>query len=125
MDIVLWVIQIVLALGFLGAGFTHATRRDEASGRTAWMLAVPKPLMTTIGALEITGGIGLLLPAITGILPWLTPLAAAALALLMAFAAVFHLRRPGEQSSIVVNLVLGVLAAFVAYGRFGLEPFGG
>lgn len=125
MDIVLWVIQIVLALGFLGAGVIHATRRDQASGRMAWMLAVPKPLLTTIGVLEIAGAIGLVLPAITGILPWLTPLAAAALALLMVFAAVFHLRRPGEQFNTVVNLVLGVLAAVVAYGRFVLVPFAG
>lgn len=122
-DIVLWILQILLALGFLAAGINHATQRDRASGRMAWMLAVPKPLMTTIGILEIAGAAGLVLPHATGIAPWLTPLAAALLALVMVFATVFHLRRPGEGMNIVTNLVLGALAAFVAYGRLVLEPF--
>jgi uncharacterized membrane protein len=121
-DILLWILQVLLALGFLGAGITHATRRDRATGRMAWMLAVPQPLLTTIGVLEVAGAAGLILPALTGILPWLTPLAAALLAILMAFAAAFHVRR-GEVANIAFNVALGALAAFVAYGRFVLEPF--
>ena len=123
MDTALWILQILLALGFVGAGLNHAARRDKASGRMAWMLAVPKPLMTTIGVLELAGAAGLVLPPITGIAPWLTPLAAALLALLMVLAAVFHLRRDGEGGNAAVNLVLGALAAFVAYGRLVLSPY--
>lgn len=68
------------------------------------------------------GAIGLILPAATKILPILTPIAATALAVLMVFAVIFHLRRPGEMQNVVFNLVLGGIAAFIAYGRFVLEP---
>jgi hypothetical protein len=61
-------------------------------------------------------------PAATGILPWLTPLAAAMLALVMVLAIAFHARRPGEAPNIVINAVLGVVALVVAYGRFVLQP---
>lgn len=123
MELALWIVQILLAVVFVGAGFNHATHRDNPRPGMEWMQAVPAPLMTTIGVLEILGGIGLVLPALTGILPWLTALAATALAVLMLFAAVFHARRPGEGRLIVGNLVLVALAAFVAYGRFVLYPF--
>lgn len=123
MDTALWILQVLLALGFLGAGLNHATQRDKASGRMAWMLAVPKPLMTTIGILELAGAAGLVLPPVTGIALWLTPLAAALLALVMVFAAVFHLRRAGEGMNAVMNVVLGALAGFVAYGRLVLAPY--
>ena len=59
----------------------------------------------------------------TGVLPWLVQVAAACLALLMASAVVFHLRRPGEMPNIAINLVLGVPALAVAVGRFVVEPF--
>jgi uncharacterized membrane protein len=123
MNVALWVVQALLALGFVAFGTTHATRRDQATGQMAWMLDVPKPLLTTIGVLELLGAIGLILPGWTGILPWLTPLAAALLAVMMVFAAVFHLRRENELPNVAFNLVLLVLAAFVAYGRFVIEPF--
>ena len=123
MDTALWILQVLLALGFVAAGFNHATQRDKASGRTAWMLAVPKPLLTTIGILEIAGAAGLVLPPATGIALWLTPLAAGLLALIVVFAAVFHLRRDGEGMNAAMNLILAALAAFVAYGRLVLAPY--
>ena len=123
MDTALWILQIVLALGFVAAGLNHITGRDKASGRMAWMLDVPKPLLTTIGILEIAGGAGLILPPATGIALWLTPLAAALLALVMVLAAGFHLRRDGEGRNAATNLVLGGMAAFVAYGRLVLAPY--
>lgn len=89
----------------------------------ARMLAVPKPLMTTIGILEIAGALGLVLPPVTGVALWLTPLAAALLALVMVFAVVFHMRRDGEAMNAAPNLILGVLLAFVAYGRLVLAPY--
>jgi hypothetical protein len=87
------------------------------------MAAVGKRNMRIIGVLELLGAVGLVLPAVTGILPLLTPLAAAMFALLMAFAIVFHARRPGEVSNIAFNVILGAVALAVAYGRFVLEPF--
>ena len=71
MDTALWVLQVLLALGFVGAGLNHVMRRDRASGRMVWMLAVPKPLMTTIGILELAGAAGLVLPPVTGVALWL------------------------------------------------------
>lgn len=73
--------------------------------------------------LELAGAAGLVLPPVTGIALWLTPLAAALLALVMVFAAVFHLRRAGEGMNAVMNVVLGALAGFVAYGRLVLAPY--
>jgi putative oxidoreductase len=122
-DTALRILQVLLALGFVGAGLNHVMRRDRASGRMARMLAVPKPLMTTIGILELAGAAGLVLPPVTGVALWLTPLAAALLALLMVFAAVFHLRRDGEGMNAGMNLVLAALVAFVAYGRLVLAPY--
>jgi uncharacterized membrane protein YphA (DoxX/SURF4 family) len=123
MDTVLWILQLLLALAFVGAGINHVMQRGGGSGRMAWMLAVPKPLLTTIGILEIAGAAGLVLPPVTGIALWLTPLAATLLALVVVFAAVFHLRRDREGMNAAMNLVLAALAAFVAYGRLVLAPY--
>jgi hypothetical protein len=117
MDIALWVAQILLGIAFIGLGFVHAARRDRATGPSAWMLDVSKPLLTTIGVLEILGAIALILPWATGIATFLTPLAAIAFVVLMILAAIFHARRPGEAMNIAFNFVLGLVAAFIAWGR--------
>ena len=121
MSLVLWIAQTVLAVGMLGPGFVHAFRYDRAVERLPWLAAVGRHGMAIIGILEILGGIGLIVPAVTGILVWLTPLAAAMIALLMLFAIGFHLRR-GELRSIRINVLLLVIAAFIAYGRFVIAP---
>jgi DoxX-like family len=82
---------------------------------------VPRGLVTFIGICEILGAIGVILPAVTGILPWLTPLAALGLAVIMLLASGFHAMRRGYPN-IGVNLVLLALAAFVAYGRWMIAP---
>ena len=122
MDLALWVAQILLGIAFIGLGYVHATRRVRATPQTAWMLDVSKPLLTTIGVLEILGGVALILPWATGIATFLTPLAAIAFVVLMILAAIFHARRPGEAMNIAFNLVLGVVAAFIAWGRIGALP---
>jgi uncharacterized membrane protein YphA (DoxX/SURF4 family) len=115
MDTITWVAQILLALTFLASGANHAFRFDAAAkGQMSWMLAVGRDRMRVIGILEILGALGLVLPTATGILPWLTPLAALGLALIMLGAAVFHLRRQGEVVNAVFNAVIGLLAAGVA-----------
>ncbi len=85
------------------------------------MAAVPRPLMTFIGISEILGAVGVILPALTGILKELTPLAALCFVVLMILAAIFHAPRR-EYPNIVFNLILLALAAFVAYGRLVLVP---
>ncbi len=121
MNIVLWITQILLGLAFIAAGINHAFLAEKAKATMKWIEAVPKGLLTFIGLAEILGGIGLIVPAATGILPWLTPVAAAALALVMLLAAGFHVQRR-EMPNIVTNLVLLAVAAFVAYGRFVVAP---
>jgi hypothetical protein len=106
----------------VGAGFPKLTMPYEALGaQMAWVPDVPEPLVRFIGLAEVLGGLGLILPAATRILPWLTPLAGAGLALDMLLAALFHLMR-GEPGNAVATVVLGLLAAFVAYGRWRLAP---
>lgn len=123
-NLLLWIGQVLLALAFGSVGFGHAMQFEASAARPrmAWMGAVGRRNMAVIGVLEILGAIGLIAPAATGILPWLTPLAAACLAALMAFALVFHVRRTGEVPNAVFNTALGVIAALVAYGRFVVAP---
>ena len=121
MNIILWILQALLGLAFIAAGYNHGFNIEKARTQMQWMTAVPENLLRFIGVSEILGGLGLVLPAVTGILPQLTAWAATGLSLIMILAALFHLRR-GEYPAIVINLVLLALAAFVAYGRFVLVP---
>jgi hypothetical protein len=125
LDTFLWILQVILALVFLGFAYLHtfAFEQGVSSPRAAWMSAVGRQNMRIIGLLEFLAAIGLILPAITGVLPWLTPLAASMLVVLMVFAIAFHARRPGEVPNLLLNVLLGVLALILAYGRWVLEPF--
>jgi putative oxidoreductase len=127
MNVALWIVQGLLAMTFLGIGYNHAFKIENMKPMPGmgWINRVPAGLMTFIGFAEMAGSIGVLVPAITGILPGLTPLAAAGLALIMLLAAIFHIpQRETEGRNIVTNLVLLALAAFVAYGRWVLVPLG-
>jgi uncharacterized membrane protein YphA (DoxX/SURF4 family) len=118
----LWIVQILLALAFLAAGFMKLTMPvEQLAQNMVWVSDVPAWLVRFIGLAELAGGLGLILPALTRIQPQLTSLAAAGLALDMFLAAIFHLTR-GEFGFIVPNLILLALAAFVAYGRWKLVP---
>jgi uncharacterized membrane protein YphA (DoxX/SURF4 family) len=121
MNIALWIVQVLLAGMFLMAGVMKAFQYERAKASLPWVKDVPRPLTTFIGISELLGGLGLLLPAITGILPWLTPLAGAGLALIMILAIGFHASRR-EGQAIAFNSVLLALAVFVVYGRFIVIP---
>jgi uncharacterized membrane protein YphA (DoxX/SURF4 family) len=122
MGIALWVAQVLLAVAFLGAGATKLMQPKEKLAKTmAWVEDFSQPTVRLIGALEVLGAIGVVLPALTGILPWLTPLAALGLVLLMAGAVYTHLRRE-EGSAVVPPTVLLLLAALVAVGRSFVLP---
>jgi len=122
MNIVLWVVQILLALAFGLAGIMKVSQPiDKLETRMGWVKSVGTRGVRLIGTLEILGAIGLILPAVTGILPWLTPVAASCLALTMIGAMITHGRR-GEYSQIGINVVLLLLTLFVAYGRFVIIP---
>jgi hypothetical protein len=123
---VLWSLQLVWGFFFAGSGFGKVLLADgdlyaAAPRAVAWYAAVPQPLIVFIGVVEVLGGIGLILPAITRVRPRLAPLAAAGLALSMVLAAGFHVIR-GEYALVPVNLVLGGVAAGIAAGRSNLRP---
>jgi uncharacterized membrane protein YphA (DoxX/SURF4 family) len=122
MIIALWIVQILLAIAFLLSGLMKATQsKEKLFERMAYVEDFSDGTIRLIGILEVLGAIGLVLPALTGILPWLTPLAAVGLVLTMVGAAITHVRR-GENSMIVAPIVLLILAAFVAYGRWLVVP---
>lgn len=118
----LWVAQFLLACAFGMAGVGKSTAPiAELAPDMPWVLDVPVALVRFIGAAEFAGGLGMVLPAVTGIRPVLTPLAALGLALIMLLAAVFHVTR-GEVPAIAINAALAALALFVAWGRWSRAP---
>ena len=122
MKYVLWVVQVLLGVQNVLVGFMKLSQPYEAqAAMMAWVSAVPEPMIRFIGASELLGGLGLILPAATRIMPGLTPLAALGIVVLQVLAAGFHALR-GEWSYMPVNLVIVLLAAFVAYGRWRLMP---
>ncbi len=120
--VALWVVQLLLGLAFLMAGAMKSTQPiDELARQLAWPGVVPAAMVRFIGISELLGGLGLILPAATRIKPVLTPLAGAGLAVVMVLAAGFHVMR-GEYQALPINLVMGALAAFVAWGRLRAAP---
>lgn len=115
----LWIVQSILAVAFILAGLGKLiTPKEKLKPMLPWTEDFSAGTVTFIGAAEVLGGLGLILPAATGIAPVLTPLAATGLAVIMVLAAVTHARRK-EPQAIAVNAILFVLAALVAWGRFG------
>lgn len=123
MNIALWIAQILLALAFGTAGVMKTTQpRDTLEQKLPWVEDLSTGTVRFIGSVELLAAIGLILPAVTGIAPVLTPLAATGLALLQALAIATHIRRR-EPGAVIFNLVLMSVALFVAWGRFGPYAF--
>ena len=126
MNIVLWIIQILLALLFLFAGgmkLVVPIEKLQAMGSPNQIL-LPGWLILFIGVCEVLGGLGLILPGLLRKWPGLTPLAAAGLIILMIGAVALSVAADGVVAGLV-PLIVGVLCAFVAYGRSRLAPHGG
>jgi len=122
LHISLWIVQVLLAAAFLMAGAMKLSQPTDAlAAQMPWVTAVPAALVRFIGAAEVTGALGLLLPSLTRIQPRLTVLAALGLVVVMLLAAPFHIGR-GEAGMILPNFVLAALAAFVAWGRSKAAP---
>ena len=117
MKIVLWFFQIVLGIYFLFVGVMHFIIPDGLPAPMSWMYDLSPLLHWISGLAEILGGLGLILPGVTRIMPRLIPAAAFGLALVMIGAIIYHLTR-GEFQNIAMNLILVGLTAFVAYGRW-------
>lgn len=123
MNTALWIIQGILGFLFIMAGFMKASSTQEVLIDKVgnWVEDFSGARLKIIGILEILGAIGLILPALLKVIPVLTPIAAAALALTMLFAARVHIRRK-EWKSVIGNFVLLLLATFIFIGRIFLDP---
>lgn len=121
MTYALWIVQGLLALLFLFAGVVKFIMPIEEMTKEIQM---PGAFLRFIGAVEILGALGLILPSLLRIRPGLTPLAAAGLVIVMIGATVISLMI-GSVVTALMPFVVGLLAAFVAYGRWKLAPIGG
>jgi hypothetical protein len=117
MNIVLWILQVILALLFLWGGvFKLVKPLDEIAA----MLGVSVPFLKFISVCEVLGGLGLVLPAALRIKPVLTPLAAIGLLIIMVGAVA--LTAKGSIANAILPLVTGIVLLVVAYGRWRLAP---
>lgn len=118
MAAILWIINILLALPFGIAGLSKLTRPMNAliAMGMAWVSDTSERMVRAIGAVEVLGSIGLVVPRATGIAPELTPLAAIGLGIVMLAAVLVHMRR---AESVVAPMVLGAMA--VLSGGIGFE----
>lgn len=120
MNALLWAAQVVLALAFLAHGLLFLFP-PEAVRKIKKQSPFPAGLMQFIYVAEVLAPFGLILPGLTGFLPWLTPLAAAGLVPIMCGAVPLHLSRREIPPTIITTVFLA-LAAFVAYARWFVIP---
>ncbi|MFT4626638.1 MAG: putative oxidoreductase [Myxococcota bacterium] len=122
----LWVVQVLLAIAFGMAGAMKAMTAapDLVAQGMAWAGRVPGWLVPIIGVSELLGAIGLILPSALRIQPKVTGVAALALLLVMVLAGLEH-GMAGELSALPVNVILGGMCAFVAWGRLSGAPIAG
>ncbi|MEC3979327.1 DoxX family protein [Amycolatopsis sp. H20-H5] len=123
MNVVLWIVQGALALLFLMAGVTKVSKpKEKLAGQMKWVVDSSPGFVKFVGAVEVLGALGLVLPALTKIATVLTPLAAVGLAIVSIGAVVIHVRAK-EPRETGFTVVLTLLAVFVAWGRFGPYAF--
>ena len=119
MNVTLWVLQALLAVAFLAHGwlflFPPAEMVDLMNA------SIPPAFRIFIGVAEVLAAVGLILPGVTRVLPWLIPWAAAGLMVVMVGATVLHEMR-GEIGSAIATAILFVVATFVAYMRWKVNP---
>ncbi len=123
MTYALWIVQALLALLFLFAGGMKLVIPPDVLASMGSPNQIPLPgwFVRFVGVAEVLGALGLLLPGLLRVKPWLTPLAAAGLVVIMIGATALTTAADGVAAG-VVPLVVGLLAAFVAYGRWRLAP---
>ena len=117
----LWIAQVVLAAVFGIAGAAKVLLPDAFDAGLGWSATIAPSMLRFIGLMELLGAIGLIAPAATRIAPAVTPLAAGGLTTVMLLASLFHAYRH-EPANIAVNIALGLVAGFVAWGRAEKAP---
>jgi uncharacterized membrane protein YphA (DoxX/SURF4 family) len=124
-NLAVWIVTGLTAALFLMAGSMKLAKSKEqilTDPRMGWAETYPEGLIKLIGAAEVLGALGLVLPGALDVATWLVPAAAIGLAVIMAGAVVVHLRR-NELQSVVMNVVLLALTVFVAVERIGPQAF--
>jgi len=119
MNIVLWVLQVLLAVAFFAHGGLFLW--PPAAIAAQMNATLPRWFQLFLGVAEVLAAVGLTLPGLTRILPWLVSWAAGGIMIVMVSATIFHLMR-GEMSSAAITLVLLAMATFVAYKRHRVLP---
>ncbi len=121
MHILLWVLQVLAALMYAASGVMKVFMFDKISGEVPSFGALPRQAWAALGVLELLCVIGLIVPAALRWRPGLTAVAAGLLALESLVFIAVHVKYR-ETGSIIISAVLGLLMAFVAYGRLVLRP---
>lgn len=123
-NIALWAAQVLLAAVYIMSGGMKLTQpmAGLAAMGMGYATVLPEGFVRLVGTMEILGALGLILPAATRILPFLTPLAAAGLSLLQVSAIALHATRGETAMTLPVNLVLLALSLFVLWGRWSKAP---
>jgi hypothetical protein len=122
MNVLLWILQAALAFLYLSGGAYKTFKFDELAGQ---MNALSRGTWGALGVLEMVGAVLLIVPAAMKWMPMLTPLAAAALALeTLAIGALYarYSLKVTAANPLVWSVAMGLLVAFVAYGRYALKP---
>ena len=123
MNIALWVVAGVFAFGYIVGGIFKLTMPYEKyAAKTHWPEDFTPGNVRFMGVVEVLGGIGLVLPGLVGVAPILVPIAASCMALYMAGAVTERIRR-AEYKELLGDLVFLAAMVFIAWGRFGIEPF--
>ena len=121
MNIVLWVLQVLLAVAFFAHGWLFLSPPPEIVEQMN--ASLPRWFQLFLGVAEVLAAVGLTIPGLTRIMPWLVTWAAGGVAIVTASATAFHLVR-GEVSSAAITLLLLAMASFVAYMRHRVLPIG-
>jgi uncharacterized membrane protein YphA (DoxX/SURF4 family) len=119
MNIMLWVLQVLLAVAFLAHGWLFLSPPPEIA--VQMNASLPRWFQLFLGVAEVLAGVGLTLPGLTRIMPWLVTWAAVGIMIVTVSATAYHLMR-GEISSAAVTLLLFAMATFLAYMRHRVLP---
>ncbi len=123
MNVLLWIVQAVLAIKLASVSYTHAFRRSLPTMQEAIkrLGKSSRPVLALVAVSTFLAGVGLILPGVLGVFPRITPVTAGILSILLVASLFFHLVSR-EKPKIFVSIVLFALAAFVAWGRWTLFP---
>lgn len=120
MNIILWIVQGIAAALYLMAGSMKVFQLEKARESMGWTEGRSDGFVRFVGIMELLGAIGLILPLATGILPWLTVLAAIGLSIIQVLALFTEHLPKKEYNYIPVNIIIFALTVFIVYGRWDL-----